>query len=311
MNVMVLGAGGMIGRAVGLALVARGHRVVSVTRAGAVPSGGHQTHCLADRADPESIRSLIKSHHIDALVDMVAYTAIETRALLDAVADKVSRYLLISSADVYRNYGLLHRRETGKPDPGLLVEDAPLRTTRFPYRGPALRHSADPARWMDDYDKIPVEDAVCRQAPNATILRLPMVFGARDRQAPFRWALAPILAGTERVDIPQAWLAWTTTYGHVSNVSDAIAHAVASPQTQRRTFNITDFPPVSHRDWFERFASAAGWRGAVVETVDPVHPIAQATAGLDLEVGLRVSGAAFAEACKWTPPLSVDEIAAR
>jgi nucleoside-diphosphate-sugar epimerase len=305
MNVMVLGSGGMIGRSVRAALVARGHYVISVTRSASPHCGEHQCHIQADRSDPASVRSAIKPHRIDALVDMVAFNAPGTRALLEAISGDVSRYVLVSSADVYRNYGLLHRRETGLPDPGLLAEDAPLRATRYPYRGAAPRDQTDPARWMDEYDKILVEDAVRQLAENGSILRLPMVFGDGDPQARFRWALHPILTRAERVEIPHAWLAWTTTYGHVRNVADAVAHAVTAPKAQGRTFNLTDDPPVSHAVWFKRFADAARWTGEIIGTNDPGHPIARATAGIDLDVPFLISGAAFAHACDWKPPQTV------
>jgi nucleoside-diphosphate-sugar epimerase len=308
MKVMVLGSGGMIGRAVCRALTGRGHHVVAVTRGAALASEERQTHVQADRSNAPSILSAIKAHRIDALVDMIAYGEPETRALLNAISIALARYVLISSADVYRNYGLLHQRETGAPDPGLLVEDAPLRASRFPYRGASQREQSDPARWMDDYDKIPIEETVRKTMPRATILRLPMVFGDGDKQTRFQWALRPILSGAERATISAAWLRWTSTYAHVSNIADGVAHAVSAPKAEGRTFNLTDFPPVSHRDWVDRFTRTARWSGQFIESTDPADPIARATAGLDLTVPLLVSGEVFVRECAWKPPMSLDII---
>src|SRR5688572_15005858 len=80
----------------------------------------------------------------------------------------VGRAVVISSADVYRAYGRLHRTEPGPPDPVPLAEDAPLRE--------ALAHGLE-------YNKTGVERVVLGDATlPATLLRYPMVYGPGDPQ---------------------------------------------------------------------------------------------------------------------------------
>ncbi len=63
------------------------------------------------------------------------------------------------------------------------MEDAPLRDRRYPYRGEVPRATDDPERWLDDYDKILVEQAVMGELSlPGTVLRLPMVYGPGDLQ---------------------------------------------------------------------------------------------------------------------------------
>lgn len=300
---MVLGSGGMIGNGTADALGRAGHRVLRVSRS--IDSGDAAGDWQkADRADAGSIRALVQRDKIEVVIDIVAYHASSTRRLLDALGDTIDHYVMISSSDVYRNYGLLHRLETGNPDPGLLDEMAPLRSSRFPYRQARRRDADDPLRWMDDYDKIPVEGIVQSIEANWTILRLPMVFGEGDRQHRFRWAVAPMLEGVARLQIPSVWSNWVSTYGYVGNVCAAIAACVGHSNAANRIFNIADGQPVPHSEWVRRFAASSDW-GGVLEFVDDAnHPVARATAALDLSVPLKLSGQSLVDSLGFEAPVS-------
>lgn len=302
MRVLVLGGGGPIGQATVRRLGAGGDEVIWASRQAPSPAS-EPGHATADRSRPAEIASLIRDQRIDAVVDMVAYTLEQTAPLLTALDGRIGRYVLVSSCDVYRNYGLLQRLETGEPDLGDLDEAAPLRTSRHPYRGAQQRadHASD--RWMDDYDKIPVEAATQGLACDWTTLRLPMVYGPADRQRRFRWATAPMLAGAPVLQAPAAWLAWETTYGFVENVGEAIALATRHPAAAQATFNVADEPAMSHRAWAERFAAAIGWRGEIQPVDQPDHPFARAVAGLDLTVPLKASARRLFDELGYRPPV--------
>jgi len=173
---MILGAGGLIGEQISLVLVAGGRRVLNVSRRGGTVKGADWVQ--ADRNDPAAVLSLIRAHKIDAVIDMVGRDEPSTKALIDIIDGQVSRYIFISSGDVYRNHGLIHRVETGAPDAGPLTECAPLRAGRYPYRLAIPRAEGDPQKWMDAYDKIPIENHVQTMQSDWVICRLPMVYGA-------------------------------------------------------------------------------------------------------------------------------------
>jgi nucleoside-diphosphate-sugar epimerase len=184
-------------------------------------------------------------------------------------------------------------------------EQAPLRTSRYPYRAPTPRAADDPMRWMDDYDKIPIEEATQTFRADWTILRLPMVFGPGDRQRRFRWAIEPMRAGADTLEIPPQWADWLTTYGYVENIGAAIALASGHNKASRTILNVGDSEPVAHGEWIERFRRATGWQGAVRETNSPTNPIAKATHRLDLSIPLHISSRKLCGELSFAPPIDV------
>ncbi|WP_299327771.1 NAD-dependent epimerase/dehydratase family protein [Parasphingopyxis sp.] len=311
MRCLIIGSTGPIGAAVIAALEKVGHAAFGLSRSAPADGDGGQAHLIADRSDPQSILAAIRAHRIDTVIDMIVYTEDETADLVNALDGAVARYTMISSCDVYRNYGLLLRRETGEPVREPMTEDAPLRQSRFPYRGDTARAADDPERWRDDYDKIPTEAAVRRFSGEWTILRLPMVYGPGDRQHRFRWVIAPMLAGVETLTVPTAWADWITSYGYIDNVAAAIASAAVHRDATNTIFNIGDYPAESHRHWVTRFAQAIGWTGALEIGPAPESPLAQVIAALNLDVPLTISSGRLSERLRFAPPVPLDEAIAR
>ncbi|MEM6412033.1 MAG: NAD-dependent epimerase/dehydratase family protein [Pseudomonadota bacterium] len=305
MKIMIIGAGGFVGSAVERACIASGHIVTCISRK---RGDAKQGHLSGDRNDPEQISRMVASHAPDAIIDMIAYGTETTEALLDALDGWDGRYVLISSADVYRNFGLLHRKEDGTPDLGILAETAPLRSNFYPYNLPEPRPDDAPDKWMDGYDKIPIEAAVQGRRPDWTVCRLPMVYGPANPQPRFNWAIGPLKAGVSILPLPGPWLDWITTFGFVDNVAAAIAHVTAHSAASRETFNITDDDDaVAHTGWIERFATVLNWSGEIARVDDADHPIARATEALDLSVPLNLSGEKLRQLTGFSPPVSLED----
>src|SRR5262249_43504319 len=113
------------------------------------------------------------------VVDLIAFTEADARALVDTFRGVAERAVVVSSGDVYRAYGRLTGTEPGPVEPVPLAEGAPLRERLCPYREQA--QGPDDLRY--GYDKIPVERVVLGQADlPGTVLRLPMVHGPGDYQ---------------------------------------------------------------------------------------------------------------------------------
>ena len=166
-------------------------------------------------------------------------------------------------------------------------EEAPLRTSRYPYRGTKRRANNDPDRWRDDYDKIPIEaHAAARPGIDWTILRLPMVFGPGDRQRRFGWLIRPLAAGAEHIAIPRQWAQWRTSYGYVEDVAAGIALAATHEAASRRVFNLGMRQAPTHEEWVARFAAVIGWRGQVRFDFDPMSPLSTQIKALDLSFPL-------------------------
>ncbi|MBI1210392.1 MAG: NAD-dependent epimerase/dehydratase family protein [Alphaproteobacteria bacterium] len=292
MRVLVLGHTGFIGRAVARRAVELGHFVAGASRAASDVGGLPIEQHAIERTSPDQILNAVRSQRIDAVIDCAAFTCATTTPLLKALDGAVARYIMLSSGDVYRTYDIVNGREIGPATEIWLNEQSPLRISRFPYRGQTPRPSDDPQRWMDDYDKIPIEDAVREmQATAWTIMRLPMVYGPGDHLNRFAWATAPMRASSTQIVIPQSWAAWRTTYGYVDDVTEGILLALAHPSASNATFNLGEAQPTSHAQWAQRFAAALGWEGSIEESDDQNLPLARATSRMNLTVPLLMATA--------------------
>jgi nucleoside-diphosphate-sugar epimerase len=286
MRVLILGAGGFIGLPLAQTLRSAGHEVVGLSRTAPKDFSGLLDHVRADREDTRAVAAAARERRIEVVVDLLALTQAATAHLLDALEGHIARYVLVSSADVYLNYGGLFRK-VAQPTCEAVREDSPLRTSRYPYRGVQPRADTDPDRWLDDYDKIPVEtDVAARATIDWTILRLPMVFGPGDRQRRFGWLIGPLAAGVEHIAMPRAWARWQTTYGYVDDVAAGVALAATHEAASRRVFNLGLGQAPTHEEWGARFAAVMDWRGQITFDHDPTSSLATRIQGLDLSFPL-------------------------
>lgn len=290
MRILILGCNGFIGHCIGQQALLSGHTVYGVGRSQQTKAASEFIYIPGDRTDVEHIVRITREHEIDVVVDMIAMVSASTEPLLNALDGEIHQYVMISSADVYRNYELLHRRTSGAADVETVDEQSALRTRLYPYRGETPRASDAPDRYLDDYDKIPIENAVRELTCPWTILRLPMVYGPGDRQRRFRWAIGPMLAGEPTLTIPAGWANWQSTYGFIDNVGAAVAATFGNAKAYRQTFNVADAAQRTQIEWARRFAEAMRWQGNIELTDDPEHPFQKQLAALDLNVPFRVNG---------------------
>jgi nucleoside-diphosphate-sugar epimerase len=157
MRILVLGGTRFLGPHLVRRLAASGHEVVVFHRG--------QTH--ADL--PDSVRHLqgdrrrlaehaaqLQRLRADVVVDMIAFTADDARALVSVFRGSAARLVVLSSGDVYRAFGVFACLEPGPPEPTPVTEDSPLRQALYIAR-PAVSGPDDP---MYDYEKILVEQTV-------------------------------------------------------------------------------------------------------------------------------------------------------
>jgi nucleoside-diphosphate-sugar epimerase len=261
MRVMVLGGTRFIGAAVVEELAAHGHELLIVHRGEHEPAEMPEAdHLHAERQDLPHLRGPVDEFDPEAVVDNCAYSAADAETALAAVGDDV-RLLVVSSMDVYRAYGaVLAGTET---DPLPVDETSPVRPERFPYRG-----RSHPSPDADTYEKLDVEAAYL--AREATVCRLPMVYGERDHQRREEPILRRVRAGRGR--IPAGSGTWLWTRGYVRDVAAGICLALESEACVAEILNLGEARTWSMGLWARHVLEAAASEAELTRVPDVLLP---------------------------------------
>ncbi len=233
-HLFFLGGTRFIGHAAAARALELGHTVTVAHR-------GHHPCDLAgandltvDRADPAAIRRAIDATQPDVLIDTRAMTQADATTTTAALAGTNLPVVVLSSQDVYAQFGALNGHPAPPPEP-LITEDSPL-TVPFPFRGLAAHEGGD------DYDKKDVERVflAAPDLPAVTILRLPAVYGPRDPARRFAGMVDVLTAATVtgQATLPrQGGASWRWTHAHVRDVAHGI-NLAAARRTDRAIFNL-------------------------------------------------------------------------
>lgn len=243
-----------------------------------------------DRMDGAGLLAALRKHHVDTLIDIFALGRLNTQAVFDAMGEIGGRYLLLSSVDVYSNYGGLLRKETPPIQTAPAKEDDPLRRFRYPYRGNPHRPKGVTAELFEDYDKIVLEDAVRADSRfTSTIIRAPMIFGPGDKQHRFAWAIKAVQGGG-LLKLDERAANWPNSYGFVDDVAEAMLMAALDPRAAGRTYNVGQAHIRTPLEWLLAFA-------AVMNISTEVETVPAAAKGLQFD---------RAEATDLSYPLTLD-----
>lgn len=270
MRILVFGGTQFIGPQAVRWLVEMGHKVTVFHRGQTeTPLPSSVRHIHGDRARSSDFVDDFRKLAPDVVLDMVAGTESDGKALVALSKGMARRLVVISSGDVYRAYDRFRRADPGPPDPTPLTEDSPLRDKLFPYR--------DRARGLDDfvyrYEKILVERAVMsEQDLPATVLRLPMVYGPGDYQHRLFPYLKRMDDSRPAIILPGRVAKWRGLRGYVEDMGYAIALCVASEQASGRIYHVADRENITEVEWVRRIAQAAGWDGEIVIMPDEYLP---------------------------------------
>jgi len=281
-RVLVIGGTRFIGPLVVDRLVAAGHDVTVFHRGETEgdPEPG-VAHVHGDRHALGEHREQFARLRPDVVLDMAPMSGDDAIAVVDAVSGIAQRLVAVSSIDVYRAYGRLHGSEPGPLEPLPLTEDSPLREKLYPYRGAR-------AGKLDDYDKIPAEQAVMSDAQLAgTVVRLPAVHGEGDYQHRLFMELARMDAGRPAILVQEDQMHWRWPRGYAGNCADAIALAVTDARAAGRIYHVAEPQALTQEQWLRTVARLAGWSGEIValpKEAMPAHLRAQENFAQDLVV---------------------------
>jgi nucleoside-diphosphate-sugar epimerase len=173
MRSLIIGGTRNLGPSIVHALLRRGDEVAVFNRGQTRDDLPEEVERLrGDRTDPEQLRRVLGGREFDLVVDTTLYTGAEAEAAVEQFADRVGRYIFLSTGQVY-----LVRTGLKRP---FKEED---------YAGPVMErpprsNASDYENWLYGFDKRAAEDVfaqawVQRKFP-FTSLRLPMVNSERD-----------------------------------------------------------------------------------------------------------------------------------
>jgi nucleoside-diphosphate-sugar epimerase len=223
------------------ALLAEGYRVTTVNRGLSRASySGPVEHVTADRSAHAAYREALEGLAADCVVDVTAYGPEDTRPVLEAFRDRVSRFVHISTLSVYK-----------PPFECPIPEDHALET--------------DPENSYG-FDKASCEALITAEATDAlpwTILRLPAIFGPGDYFSREAYFLRSIMEGRQIITPSQPCLCQNI---FAADAGRAVCSLLRSPRAVGRVYNAGNAPFVLE-DYLELVSAFAG-RAAVVARAD-------------------------------------------
>jgi len=164
-SVLVIGGTTFFGKAIVEQLLEQGHQVTVFSRGQQQPSFFDQvTHVKGDRSQADDFAQL-GGQSFDAVIDNIAYTAVDVRQALDLFKGNIGRYIFTSSAASYYTASMTMPSKEADVD--------------FGFKPP--EDEKDSPLWTYTMGKIEGEQALFDQADVPfTIIRPPVVLGPED-----------------------------------------------------------------------------------------------------------------------------------
>lgn len=267
MRILLIGGTGFIGSFLAPELQRLGAEVATLSRGvSPVAHADGLTRIIGDRKRLRTALPHIRAFEPDVVVDLVLSSGAQARELMNVVRGIAARVVALSSIDVYRACGVLHRLEEGPLEELPLTEASALRTKLSTYPPAQIEVLKAVFAWLDDtYDKIPVEQAVLGDTTTAgTVLRLPMVYGPGDALHRL-WPLVKRMDdGRKAIVFDSRVAAWRSPRGYVENVAVAIALAAISDKAAGQVYNVAEPDAHSELEWARKVAAAARWPGELI-----------------------------------------------
>ncbi len=252
LRLLVIGGTRFFGPAILRRALDHGHDVLVYHRGSLDPLRDRDVpHVHGSTLDIADHLSEIIKFRPDAAIDTTQFRADTTTAVVDALKDVCARYVLVSSGDVYRAYGVLHGTEPGGLQEMPVDESAELRT----------RASFDQTA---EVDKIFAERAGLEQdLLPTTVVRAPATFGPGDPQERIAGPMKRLQAAGDRLVLAAKIAGWWFTHGYVDNIADALILCTEDRRPGNFTYNVgyeDDFTVLRR---FQFVAEALSWEGEI------------------------------------------------
>jgi nucleoside-diphosphate-sugar epimerase len=252
MLILIIGGTGFIGPHIIRVLVQQGHSLTLFHRGKtttSLPPG--VVEMFGDRGKLEDYKVEFRRLAPDVVLHTNAFCKDDAHSFVRTFAGIAQRSVVLSSIDVYRAFGRLHRTEPGPADPTPLTEDSPLRER------PSI-HGAG-------CEKLDVEHVFMseRDLPS-TVLRLPAVYGPGDHLRRFRDYLIRMFAKRPVILMEDNFAAWRWSHSYVENVASAIALAVTDNRAASCIYNVGEAEVPTEIERVRALGRAADWLGEVI-----------------------------------------------
>ncbi len=279
MRIIVLGGTHFIGPAVVERLCNLGHEVAIFHRGRTETSLPEKVrHFHGNRNRIADLGREFRAYAPDVVIDTGLFNEAEAMDVTKVFTHVAKRLVVLSSLDVYQAFGYILGTESGPPQSVPIREDGALRTKLYPFRDKLM---TDFAR---KYDKILVERTVLNNPGlPALVLRLPMVYGARDYQHRLLYWLKPMkLDKRTAIVLGKGYASQRLSRGYVENVANAIALGALAGAGMHGVYNVADSPTLSNLEWGMEIAKCVGWEGKIELAPDDRVPEALRGRGQDL-----------------------------
>lgn len=250
MKVLIIGGTGFISGQIAEKAAAAGHDVVVFNRGLRNPSAPYDV-INGDAKNLAAFKKDLLDAKPDVVVHCIAYNEKHAQALVDVFDGTKAHVIALSSADCYEAFQSLNRGED---------TDQPVRETSETSK---TRHYLQ-RMGMPDYDKNLMTDALLdahRQGKiEATVFRVPMVYGPNDPQYAYRHGniIKHIVDGEKDLVLSATDQAQLYTFGYVENVAAAVVHSFGLPQVKGQVYNLGEEDVRTQRRWAELYAENAG-----------------------------------------------------
>lgn len=254
MKILIIGGSRFIGKAVAHLAASKNHDVILFNRGKTEPATPfRQISGNVDQINEH--KATLRELNPDIVIHAIAYTKQHALDAIDIFGGLKTRVIVLSSQDCYEAFYQLNRGKDVAELP--LAEDGQLCLNEHYWKDLAG------TRTYPDYDKNLVTNefmtAQWQGHLSATVLRLPMVFGPGDFQ--FRCRHGKFI---RRIFDKQSILVMGAveqtslfTFGYIDNIAAAIMHAVETPSTAGKIFNLGELKTRSLRRWAEIYGDAA------------------------------------------------------
>jgi len=187
----------------------------------------------------------------DAVIDTSQFRADTTQSVISVIQEFPCKYVLVSSKDVYRGYGVIHRTESGPLQPMPLSEESELRT------GPSFDQT-------ETEDNIFAERAALGQdVISTTIVRAPGIFGPGDRQHRIGKVVDALNDSDGRVVLANDWASFRWGYGYVDEVADSLLLCSSDSRPGNHVYNVGYPTGTSTIELYGIVGEIIGWHGTI------------------------------------------------